>query len=1058
VIDLSDDAIGQLVGWNALFRGMEYQETGRVQSVRWSQGQSVLDGLVLGTRPAPYRINILFSGEETSRPSVGVCSCAMHINCKHVAATLIGARQPMVVDSGPASWERLLEPLTQSHTPTGTRLALQVDYRPDTPEALRGRPLSFGRSGRWVKGDIGWHLFTPAVPPHGWDPAQHELISAIRNLGKDQWGAGQGWKRLDDVSSTALFALLRDAARAGVTLIGDDHGGQVLLDQQPATVHLEAQRGEEELIFEPVITVAGEPVEDSRLTVAGVPQQLLLSRTETDRLRIAMLDKPLAPALARLINAEQRLIVPVADEDRFLADYFPRLRTSIGVRSSDRSFNPPAPREPVLALELKPRSDHQLELRWDWWYRNSDEDPGERYSLLVGPGSQNRDLRAEQEILTRLDLKRFEVLLDRTVSRSLLPRNLLRTENMIIFMTEVLPELEDQPGLLIIYDGQLPHYSEAERPPLIKVRTDDIRGERDWFELSVTIEVDGEKVQFTSLFKALATGSRMLVLPSGKYFKLDQPEFQQLADLIAEAKTIGEPHPDGVRISRYQVDWWTELERLGLDVEQSSNWQRVVQGLGPGTQLERVELPAGFTANLRDYQQDGLDWLAFLHDHGLGGVLADDMGLGKTLQTLALVCHAKEQFKNPVRYLVAAPTSVVSNWAGEAARFAPGLNVVAITETSRKSKTELLKLVADADLVITSYTLLRIDFDSYAGVVWDGLILDEAQFVKNHQSQAYQCVRKLEVPFKLAITGTPMENNLMELWSMFSITAPGLFSGPTAFRDDYAKPIERSGDQLLLDRLRRRIAPFMLRRTKEEVASELPARQEQVIALDLLPKHRRVYQTHLHRERQKILGLLDDLESNRFEVFRSLTLLRQLSLDASLHDDQYADIPSTKLEALGDLVDEILAEQHRVLIFSQFTSFLAKVADQLTAQGIEFAYLDGSTKDRGKVIDGFKNGAAPVFLISLKAGGFGLNLTEADYCILLDPWWNPASEQQAIDRIHRIGQTRNVMVYRLVAKDTIEEKVMALKADKAKLFASVMNGGAAASKRLSASEIRELIA
>src|SRR5690606_10825955 len=185
----------------------------------WSQGQSVLDGQVLGTRPEPYRVNILFSGEEVSRPSVGVCSCRMHINCKHVAATLIGARQPTVVDSGPASWERLLEPLARNHTAHLTRLALQLDFRPDTPEVLRARPLSMGRSGRWVKGDAGWHQFTPAAVPQGWDPAQHELLAAIRGLGRDQWSTGQGWKRLDDVSSTALFALLRDAERAGLTLI-----------------------------------------------------------------------------------------------------------------------------------------------------------------------------------------------------------------------------------------------------------------------------------------------------------------------------------------------------------------------------------------------------------------------------------------------------------------------------------------------------------------------------------------------------------------------------------------------------------------------------------------------------------------------------------------------------------------------------------------------------------------------------------------------------------------------------------------------------------------------
>jgi superfamily II DNA or RNA helicase len=1062
MIDLSDDAIGNLVGWNALFRGLEYQETGRVQSVRWSQGQTVLDGVVIGTLPKPYRVNVLFSGGDPSRPTVGVCSCAVHLNCKHVAATLISARQPTVVgDSDPTSWERILDPLVHQRSQQG-KLALQLEFRPREHESLRARPLAIGRSGRWVRGDTGWHLFSPALPTYDFDQTQHQVLSAIRALGRDQWANQHGWKRLDDVSSTALWALLGNAERSGIALLGSDTSAPVVLEDEPARLHLDAHRDDQELIFRPTLTIADQEIEIRQVVVIGVPQQLVVRRDADDALRIAMLDQPLSPAMSRLVTLGQRVVVPVADEDRFLNDYFPQLRTAINVRSSDHSFDPPAPRVPQLALELRPRSDHQMELRWDWWYRNSEEDPGKRHPLLVGPGSADRDLVAEQQILSRLDLKRFDILLDRTVSRSLLPRNLLRTENMIIFLTSVLPRLEGEPGLVIIYDSELPEYSEAERPPLIKVRNDDIRGERDWFELSVTVEVDGEKVQFTELFKALAQGAGMMILPSGKYFRLDKPEFKQLKELIEEARAIGEPTADGVRISRYQVDWWDDLERIGLDFEQSRQWREVVDGLGSSAQLERVPTPEGFTAELRDYQRDGLDWLVFLHDHGLGGVLADDMGLGKTLQTLALICHAKQrarqQGRPPGRYLVVAPTSVISNWAAEAEKFAPGLEVAVITGTEKKSKKDLYSQVAGADLVLTSYTLLRIDFDSYLRVPWAGLILDEAQFVKNHRSQAYTCVRRLEAPFKLAITGTPMENNLMELWSMFSITAPGLFSGPTDFRDDYAKPIEKGESQLLLERLRRRVRPFMLRRTKEQVAAELPERQEQVIALDLLPKHRRVYQTHLHRERQKILGLLDDLEANRFEVFRSLTLLRQLSLDASLHDDQYADVPSTKLEALGDLVDEILAEHHRVLIFSQFTTFLRKVGDLLDARDVRYAYLDGRTKNRGAVIDEFKTGDAPVFLISLKAGGFGLNLTEADYCILLDPWWNPASEQQAIDRIHRIGQTKNVMVYRLVAKDTIEEKVMALKADKAKLFASVMNGGAASSSKLTAMEIRGLIA
>lgn len=249
----------------------------------------------------------------------------------------------------------------------------------------------------------------------------------------------------------------------------------------------------------------------------------------------------------------------------------------------------------------------------------------------------------------------------------------------------------------------------------------------------------------------------------------------------------------------------------------------------------------------------------------------------------------------------------------------------------------------------------------------------------------------------------------------------------------------------------------MLRRTKEEVAKDLPPKQEQVIELEMNPQHRNVYETHLQRERQKVLGLIDDMSKNRFEIFRSLTLLRQLSLDASLVDEQYTTVPSTKLDALMEQVTDIVAEGHRTLVFSQFTGFLDKVRQRMAGAGVEYCYLDGKTRNRPAVIAEFKSGTAPVFLISLKAGGVGLNLTEADYCILLDPWWNPATEAQAIDRIHRIGQTKNVMVYRLVAKDTIEEKVMALKATKAKLFSSVMDAGAAQATALTAADIRELL-
>jgi SNF2 family DNA or RNA helicase len=566
-----------------------------------------------------------------------------------------------------------------------------------------------------------------------------------------------------------------------------------------------------------------------------------------------------------------------------------------------------------------------------------------------------------------------------------------------------------------------------------------------------------------------------MILQNGTWFSLERPELQQLRTLIAEARSLQEPHAHGLGISRFQTELWQELVELGVVGEQAEAWRETVAGLASGAAITARALPETVHAELRPYQQQGFEWLSFLHDAGLGGVLADDMGLGKTLQVIALIAEARRarpgagtganadaesgagEPASAPPFLVIAPTSVVPNWAAECARFAPSLTVVAITATSSKRSGALAAAIAGADVVISSYTLFRLDFEEYDRQQWAGLLLDEAQFVKNHQSRAHQCARRLRAPFKLAITGTPLENNLMELWSLFSITAPGLFPSPSTFGEYYQRAIERDGDEERLAQRRRRIRPFMLRRTKDEVATDLPEKQEQVLELELHPKHRKVYETHLQRERQKVLGLIEDMNTNRFEIFRSLTMLRQLSLDASLYDEKYSDVPSTKLDALLEMLDDTVAEGHRTLIFSQFTGYLAKARARLDDAGIAYSYLDGSTRNRAKTIAEFKDGTNPVFLISLKAGGFGLNLTEADYVILLDPWWNPATEAQAVDRTHRIGQTKNVMVYRLVSKDPIEEKVMAMKATKAKLFDSVMTEGTAPGAKLSAADIRELL-
>jgi SNF2 family DNA or RNA helicase len=649
-----------------------------------------------------------------------------------------------------------------------------------------------------------------------------------------------------------------------------------------------------------------------------------------------------------------------------------------------------------------------------------------------------------------------------------------------LFSAEVLPRLADRPGVAVQVTGEPPDYREASL--LIGVSADEVAGDGDWFDLGITITVDGREVPFAAVFAALTRGQAYLLLPDGAYVSLEVAELRQLARLIAEARALQEPGGPGrpLRISRFQASLWEELAALGVVGRQALAWQQQVQGLlglleagetgvARGTGVVRGAGGTGGTggigdgdppetlhATLRPYQLDGFRWLRFLWQHRLGGILADDMGLGKTVQALALICDARLAVPGAPPFLIVAPTSVVPNWTAETARFAPGLKVVTITDTLARSGAELGQLVAGADAVITSYTLLRLDFAAHAAAQWSGLILDEAQQAKNYRSKIYQCVRRLPAPVKIAMTGTPMENNLMELWALLSITAPGLFPDPERFREFYVRPIERKGDAELLARLRRRIRPLVRRRTKEQVAADLPAKQEQVLVVDLHPRHRKLYQTHLQRERQKVLRLIDDVDANRFTILGALTKLRQLSLHAALIDDTHCDVPSGKVDALLDQVRDVVAGGHRALVFSQFTRFLALVRERLDLAGVASCYLDGKTRDRAGALREFRDGTDPVFLISLKAGGFGLNLTEADYCFLLDPWWNPATEAQAIDRTHRIGQTRNVMVYRLIAADTIEEKVMALQARKAALFSQVVDDGDAFGGSLGADDIRAL--
>lgn len=836
-------------------------------------------------------------------------------------------------------------------------------------------------------------------------------------------------------------------------------------------------------------------------------------------LALIPLVEPLDAASEALISAGT-VEIPAAERPAFQRDFLPALSRSVPALTPDPALALPAVTPPRLVLELTFDEEvrHDAQLGWHWEYplnpfeADPEHESGVQHLPAFGyPGEEGgevRDERFEARVLR-------SVLAAHPALASLEERRIEGWETREL-LSAVLPKLRRISAVRVRFNGTPPEFVEA-TDALIEVTVTE-GNSRDWFGLGIAVKVNNWTVPFAQIFEALDRGADRILLGNGTYFSLRRPEFKTLRTLIAEARELDDAGGE-LRINRHQAGLFSELESLAASVQTTRRWDEQVRSLlalveasearkadpaegedKPATSADvhgkrnergsarsslnrEYPVPASLRATLRPYQVEGYRWLTFLYEHRMGGILADDMGLGKTVQALALLAQAIEEHSTTAPgepfapFLVVAPTSVISNWAAEAERFLPEAKIVTITETTA-GKTPLAERVAGAHMVLTSYTLLRMDEDAYISYAaglgseegpgretpgWGALLLDEAQFVKNTGTRAWSIARAMPARTKIAMTGTPLENNLMELWALLAIVADGLFPSARAFRDLYARPAESGEDPAhaaaTTARLRQRIRPLMLRRTKELVAAELPAKNDVRVNLPLSPGHRRIYDTHLQRERQKVLGLLEDMDKNRFTIFQSLTLLRRLALDAALIDpDAYEGVTSAKREYLVERLPELLAGGHRVLVFSQFTGYLKSIARALGEKGIDHLYLDGSTRNRAEVIEAFRSGAAPVFLISLKAGGFGLNLTEADHVFIMDPWWNPAAEQQAVDRIHRIGQEREVHVYRLVAEGTIEEKVMQLKASKAALFDAVVGEGEFASAAVTAEDVRALFA
>ena len=593
-----------------------------------------------------------------------------------------------------------------------------------------------------------------------------------------------------------------------------------------------------------------------------------------------------------------------------------------------------------------------------------------------------------------------------------------------------------------------------------------------WFDLALGIDVDGERVDLLPVLRRVISDPQFsLSAKAGEKadasiaVSLDDQRKVRLS--LARLRTLIEPllewlqvEPKGsLRIHRTALTQLDRLEEVQLIWSGASRLQDRLPELR--ALPKRTQEPEGFTATLRDYQREGLAWLAFLSDAGLGGILADDMGLGKTVQVLAHIVDEKQRGRLNEPVLVVAPTSLIGNWCDETARFAPGLRVLVLHGSARASR---YAAIEEHDLIITTYPLLSRDRTRLLETTFSLLVLDEAQAIKNARSLAAQVVRDIPTKRRLAMTGTPLENHLGELWAQFDAVEPGLLGSSRQFTRFFRNPIEKHGDLERQQRLKRRIGPLLLRRRKEDVLSELPPKTEMVHRLDLAPGQRELYETLRLAQHERVRDAIRErgLGQSGIIVLDALLKLRQVCCDPRLVKLESArrTRSSAKLDALLEMLARLVEEGRRVLVFSQFTEMLDLIAPAIAEIGITYLMLTGQTpaSERSERVRQFQDGVAPVFLVSLKAGGIGLNLTAADTVIHYDPWWNPAVETQATDRAHRIGQDKPVFVYKLICTGTVEEKIQALQSRKSNLSNAILDAGSTQKLSLDEDDLAELFA
>jgi superfamily II DNA or RNA helicase len=991
----------------------------------------------------PRRVAVRWNdGELTAR-----CECGSG-GCAHAAAVLLDLGESPQAAPGPPG------PRLGERVPWQVALHRTLSEAAQVPDLTPGAPRLIYRLDLDESGEPTVETYKATIGMHG--PGKESPFSLTRTWGTDPLEPMPGFLLPDDFTlCRQLRQFPADPPRKGQRAVAthrfrpprDTRFGLLLALAATGRLHLDGGAA-------PLVRGPGRPAVPAVVEVPG-GWSLALPELADGVTHVIAAEPPLycdgrvlgavlttLPGTLAALLASRPLFVPDAERGEFLTHWLPAL-SAHGEVCLPEGLAARTERDavPVARLVLSDGGG-VLDLGVEFTYGAAAPVAALGGARPVAGGAQIGDGHGEGVVVYRRDPRREQALVDRLVT----PRTpglspplakapalwSLAGEAAYDFLLFELPLLAEE-GFEIYGEASLAtHRVHRGRARL----TATVASGLDWFDLRLTADFAGGSVAPSELLALWEAGRRYVRLKDGRIARI--PDWVAArADALREA---GMDKRGEVRLSRFQVPLVLELIEGGHALV-DANFKDAAARLKDFSGIRKVSPPKALKTDLRPYQVEGLKWLEFLRGYGFHGILADDMGLGKTVQVIALLLKEKERGHLKAPSLVVVPTSLIFNWVHEIARFGPALSVATWHGPDRHA---LAPRLAEFDVVLTNYALVRQDVDRLEEMRFHYLVVDEAQYIKNPESQVSRAVRQLTARHRLALTGTPLENHLGELWAHFAFLMPGLLGGYQDFRRRFGGPIER-GDAAAAEALLARVRPFILRRTKEQVESELPERVETVLYCRLEGAQRALYERIRDACRERVVRSIKTkgLAGSRVAILDALLKLRQVCCHPALLPEALSGglAESAKMDLFMEFVTESLEEGHRLLVFSQFVSMLKIIRGRLDEMHVPYAYLDGRTRDREARVKAFQEHPdVPLFLISLKAGGTGLNLTAADYVVHFDPWWNPAVERQATDRAHRIGQTRKVFSYKLIAEDTVEEKILALQERKRALSDVLLAG------------------